>query len=86
MNIENLPRGFKREIECIMCGEITTLYEAFLDEEQGVITRFCCGECKHTQGLIYSGSFIEAFKKAEKAEQEGETQRQEVRTAEDIYA
>ena len=83
MNIDNLPRGFRREDTCLMCRSEMTLFEAFLDDERGVITRFKCNKCSSIFGLIYSDGWIEAFKKAEEAELKGEVEHKDVKHAED---
>jgi len=86
MNIENLPKGFRRVDTCGRCDSEMTLFEAFLDEDRGVVTRFKCNKCAHISGLIYKDAFIETFKKAEAKELKGETKEEPVvKSAEDIY-
>ena len=70
MNLINLPSGFKKEDQCNRCDGPTKIFEVFLSPD-GVVTRFQCETCKSISGLIYSGSFVERYKKAEAAEQTG---------------
>lgn len=88
MKIEDLPRYFKREENCLWgCGKTLKIYEFFLREDESeVVTRFRCKECGRTYGLVYSGGHVDSFKKA-KAKADGKQQghREEPRTAEDIY-
>jgi len=82
MNIDNLPRGFRREEECLLCNGRMDIYEAFLGCD-GVVTRFKCVKCGNIFGLVYSGANpIQRFRKAEADEQ---LTSQPGPTAEDVY-